>query len=296
MWWRRQNQQQETTTPTSPRNRFRFVNKGHVLSAASYELPRDPEEINRQDFQHYMFRYMFRSNILSPVKNPLSILDVGSGTGLWAREVATQFPRANVVAVDIAPQPVYQGGRGPNYTFLQANVLERLPFDANIFDYVHQRVLVLGIPSDKWMNDVQELKRVTSPNGWVEMCEPCYGVGTPALETLFRWMGILSRFRNIDVGIVSHLGDFLTQAGFRNVQSHRVNMPVGDYGGRVGRWCATDVLAIFKGLRGPLIGAQITNEQEFDATYANFQREINTHRGVIPYYVAFGQKPANRIR
>ena len=54
-----------------------------------YVLPRDLEEMNRLDFQHYVLRQAFKGNFLAPVERPLAILDVGTGTGRWALEVAT---------------------------------------------------------------------------------------------------------------------------------------------------------------------------------------------------------------
>jgi SAM-dependent methyltransferase len=287
MWWRR-SKSTDTSTMTGQGPRFRFVQKGHVLSAAAYELPHDPSEVNRQDFQHYMFRYFLRANVLAPIRSPLSILDVGSGTGRWAKEVAAQFPRSNVIGVDILPSAREQSA--PNVLFMQANLLEGLPFADNTFDYVHQRVLVLGIPADQWVGAVRELVRVTQPQGWIELAEPSYGFGAPALETMYQWMGSLAKLRNIDVGAVMHLGDYLRSSRLRNIQSHRIDIPVGEHGGRVGRWIATDIQAIFQGLHDPLIGAKITTEQAYNQTVARFQSELQTQRGFIPYYVAFGQK------
>lgn len=46
-----------------------------------YVLPRDPEELNRLDFQHYMLRFALQGLYAVPLTNPTSILDVGTGTG-----------------------------------------------------------------------------------------------------------------------------------------------------------------------------------------------------------------------
>src|SRR5262245_65514 len=71
-----------------------------------YVLPKDMGEVNRLDFQHYMMRLALHGNYAAPIGTPDSILDVGSGTGRWAIEMATLFPRANVVGIDVAaPQP-----------------------------------------------------------------------------------------------------------------------------------------------------------------------------------------------
>ena len=69
-----------------------------------YVLPKDDTEMNRLDFQHYMLRYALRGNYAAPIAAngaPKAILDVGSGTGRWAREMAMTFPDANVIGLDI---------------------------------------------------------------------------------------------------------------------------------------------------------------------------------------------------
>src|SRR5258708_12005590 len=70
-----------------------------------YAMPADTDEINRLDFQHYMLRFALQGNYAAPVTRPASILDVGTGTGRWAREVALEFPAAKITAVDITPPP-----------------------------------------------------------------------------------------------------------------------------------------------------------------------------------------------
>src|SRR5262245_38739441 len=57
-----------------------------------YTLPHDVEEVNRLDFQHYMLRYAFQGIYAAPLKQPRDILDVGTGTGRWALEMAQYFP------------------------------------------------------------------------------------------------------------------------------------------------------------------------------------------------------------
>jgi tRNA G46 methylase TrmB len=94
------------------------------------------EEINRLDFQHYMLRYAFRGNYAAPIRDPVSILDAGTGTGRWAIEMAQLFPRAEVVGVDVKPPAVDElaakrpmaDQRPPNYRFIPGNLLVLSPF------------------------------------------------------------------------------------------------------------------------------------------------------------------------
>ncbi|KAI8803287.1 hypothetical protein BJ742DRAFT_830045 [Cladochytrium replicatum] len=46
-------------------------------------------------------------------------------------------------------------------TLLHGNVLEKLPFGDNTFDYVHQELLAFGIPEAKWPLVISEIDRVT---------------------------------------------------------------------------------------------------------------------------------------
>jgi hypothetical protein len=49
-----------------------------------YALPRDLEELNRLDFQHYMLRYALQGLYAAPLREPANILDAGTRTGRWA--------------------------------------------------------------------------------------------------------------------------------------------------------------------------------------------------------------------
>src|SRR5579883_2951423 len=166
-----------------------------------YALPRDLEEMNRLDFQHFLLRQAFKGNYAAPIGNPGSILDVGAGTGRWAREMALLFPQAQVVGIDVNVPPVDEAASGgaaseplpPNYRFVAGNVLEGLPFPDASFDFVHMRLLVAGIPHDRWPGVIKELARVTQPGGWVESVEsPSLQRGGPATERIIQWIRDLS--------------------------------------------------------------------------------------------------------
>src|SRR5689334_10014737 len=137
-----------------------------------YALPSDLSEMNRLDFQHFILRQAFKGNYAAPVRNPYRILDVGTGTGRWAKEVAMLFPAASVTGLDIKEQVAESQGSDlspANYSFVSGNILEGLPFPDASFDFVHQRLLFFAIPSDRWQFLLNELARVTRPGGWVEV-------------------------------------------------------------------------------------------------------------------------------
>lgn len=55
------------------------------------------------------FLLLDEKRYLAPIgPNPQQILDLGTGTGIWAMDIADQFPSAQVLGIDIAPiQPTW---------------------------------------------------------------------------------------------------------------------------------------------------------------------------------------------
>src|SRR5262245_24606841 len=105
--WLRRGQRSEPSVAGAP-----LVIGGRRRAAGvPYMLPADMQETNRLDFQHYLLRHAFRGNYAAPIVRPRAILDVGTGTGRWAREMALQFPRAHVIGLDITAPPTEEGPR-----------------------------------------------------------------------------------------------------------------------------------------------------------------------------------------
>jgi methylase of polypeptide subunit release factors len=68
----------------------------------AYYYPNDPSETERLDFQYELLKYTFSNrNYFAPLVNPKRILDIGTGTGQWAIEMADEFPEAEVQATDL---------------------------------------------------------------------------------------------------------------------------------------------------------------------------------------------------
>jgi methylase of polypeptide subunit release factors len=57
--------------------------------------------VNNKEFSSHL---LGGQNYLAPLESPVKrILDVGTGTGIWAVEMAEKFPEAQVIATDITP-------------------------------------------------------------------------------------------------------------------------------------------------------------------------------------------------
>jgi ubiquinone/menaquinone biosynthesis C-methylase UbiE len=283
----------------APRGGFNFWGGRRYLDNVSYFLPKDDVEINRLDFQHYLLRYALRGNFAAPIVRPSSILDVGCGTGRWAMEMARAYPEANVIGIDLLPPPSEEhlrqlaatDPRPENYVYLQANALDGLPFPNDTFDFVHQRLLVAGIPVARWPDEVRDLLRVTRPGGWLELVEAIPASGGPAMNQLREWLVGVGLPRGVDIRTTHQISQYLQASGARNIEYRELNVQMGKGGGRVGMMMETNYFSLHAGIRGVALAQGLTTPEIFDATIQRAQQEIATGRYVWPYYLAYGQRP-----
>jgi ubiquinone/menaquinone biosynthesis C-methylase UbiE len=273
----------------------RDANDRRYFADVPYLLPNDLSETNRLDFQHYMLRYALKGNYAAPLQEPRDILDMGAGTGRWAMELAQQFPSARVAGMDVAAPAADAGAahdaHPANYSFIQGNVLERIPFPDNSFDFVHQRFLTLAIPAARWPGVVAELLRVTRPGGWVELVETAPPTGAPAIDQLARWGIELAKRRGIDISLMARIGDLLREGGATEVTARTVNIPVGKPNGHIGAMAAVDYLTALSAVRGPLAKLGIVDEATYDVMMAHGRQEFDQGVFIQPVYVAIGRKP-----
>ena len=291
---------------------FRRSAGRQMVQGVPYALPKDMGEANRLDLQHYIARYALRGNYLAPIGTgpgqfvPHEILDVGTGTGRWAREVAVAFPQANVVGTDIVPPPVdvqSDQGVGPdprpdNYTFLPGNVLEGLPFDDASFDFTHMRLLYAGIPKAQWSSVVADLVRVTRPGGWVELLEGGLWEHdprrpAPATDQVNAWVTQIWAFRKLDIDIARRLGSLLADAGLAQVHFFCLRIPVGLPTGQLGalaKLMESNSTAALQGVGALVVPTGLATDEEYQATLAAMNVEVHQQPVFFPYYVAYGQR------
>ncbi|KAH8713604.1 Secondary metabolism regulator laeA [Beauveria bassiana] len=118
-----------------------------------YLFPIDEEEMRRLDIFHKFFLLARRNNAFSyPTQhsNPNSVLDLGTGTSIWAIYVAEEIlPKAHVTAVDL--NRVQPARIPPNMITVQLNMEDDswapLPTD---YDLVHMRLLLGSIHDTLW--------------------------------------------------------------------------------------------------------------------------------------------------
>ena len=68
-------------------------------------MPNDESELDRLDLTHQMLRICLGNKILlAPIGDkPSKILDIGTGTGIWAIEMGDEYPNTDILGTDLSP-------------------------------------------------------------------------------------------------------------------------------------------------------------------------------------------------
>lgn len=84
--------------------------------------------------------------------------------------MAKLYPNSEFIAIDMADIFLTQD-IPHNVTFKQMNAGVGLDFEDESFDFVFQRFLVMGFPTDQYLLSIQEMKRLLKPGGAIEILE-----------------------------------------------------------------------------------------------------------------------------
>lgn len=144
----------------------------HAYKDGKYMIPNDDREQERLDLQHYLFLITFQDKLqLAPIgkKGELkNVLDIGTGTGLWALDFADEHPETHVIGVDLSPiQPDFVA---PNMTFQVDDLEEPWTFTVK-FDFIYSRMMTAAIAD--WPRLFKQAYENLAPGGWLEVADIC---------------------------------------------------------------------------------------------------------------------------
>lgn len=119
----------------------------HAHRAGSYPLPNDEKERDRLDLKHHIMMLLCDNHLhLAPLVKPERVLDIGTGTGIWAIQMGDQYPESTVIGTDLSPiQPSWV----PENVHFEIDDVEdkEWTWPDNHFDYIHSRFMVASISS-----------------------------------------------------------------------------------------------------------------------------------------------------
>ncbi|RUS17199.1 S-adenosyl-L-methionine-dependent methyltransferase [Endogone sp. FLAS-F59071] len=289
--------QSSSTSPDGRRNLLSLFPEGFRITrtpmAQKYLLPTNVEEMERQAFQHYVFRQQLHGNFCAPVEEALErgikVIQISCGTGVWIIEMARDFPASTFVGIDmVIPEP--PNGIPPNCSFVKASALTKLPFPDKSFDYVYQRFVVMLYKQSDWPKAVSEIVRVTKPGGWVELFDTDMLMERPPKSYIKyenAWISS-TRAKGIDVGAVRNLEGLLNGGGLKEIESDFVSCPVGWYD-RVGELTGRNMELIRLATK-QLAPIMKMREEEYEQWAVAVSKELEENRSWVNGYYAYGKK------
>ncbi|KAK7943495.1 S-adenosyl-L-methionine-dependent methyltransferase, partial [Apiospora aurea] len=148
-----------TRSRESPEDCITDIRKG-----SKYFLPNDAAEQDRLDLQHRAFTVLLGDRLyLAPIKEPRRVLDLATGTGIWAIDFAREHPQAEVIGTDLSliqPETAL-----PNVKFIREDVDDPWVFPYK-FDYIHARHCLTCFDNPKGV--MEQAFQFLEPGGWIE--------------------------------------------------------------------------------------------------------------------------------
>ncbi|GME63079.1 Methyltransferase type 11 [Neofusicoccum parvum] len=300
-----EDEQSFTTSLTSSITAYKYQHgrRFHAYKEGTYRFPNDEAEQDRLDMFHEICKLLAGDALaLAPFRKDGSILDLGTGTGIWAIEAGDAWPDATVLGNDLSPiQPRWTP---PNVKFEVDDVEAEWAYPQK-FDLVHSRYMLASIAD--WPRYVSQAHSFTKPGGWAEFQDwdvtprtddGSLGEGNQVLELQRLAIEACGKMgRTARPG--PRLKGWMREAGYRNVVEKVYKLPIGMWpqDGRlkqIGSLMMVNYLESLEAMTFALFtsvfGWSIEEIQVFLAGVRKDVRRKDVHAYFHIYFV-YGQKP-----
>ncbi|TVY35145.1 Secondary metabolism regulator [Lachnellula subtilissima] len=208
----------------------------HAYKEGEYYLPNDEIEQARLDLQHHIYRLCLGGNLYcAPIKDPQSVLDIGTGTGIWAIEFADEFPGAVVIGTDLSPiQPNFVP---PNVKFYVDDFEQPWDYqEVGKLDFIHWRSL--SGSTGNWSKLYGQAFNNLKPGAFLEVHEYDANVYSDEDPNFEKAPWTRSWCDTLDVsstafGKTLNVGRFhkqwMEEAGFVDIEEKVVKCPIGPW-------------------------------------------------------------------
>jgi SAM-dependent methyltransferase len=290
----------------SSATKYKYENgrRYHAFKEGSYLLPNDEKENDRLDLLHHICTLRLEDRLhLAPIgTHPQRILDLGTGTGIWAIEMGDAYPSATILGNDLSP--IQPSMVPPNVKFEIDDIENEWVFQTP-FDFIHSRYLIAAIAN--WPKLVEQTFKHTKPGGYVEFLDSTMQLysddgSLPADSAINRWCSELIRGTAL-LGREPQPGPLLEgwirNAGFENVHVRKIKLPVGTWpkDKRLKEVGAFNLMQFLDGLESMTLAiftrALGWSNDEITAFLVDLRKEFKNRNYHTQYdgYVVWAQKP-----
>lgn len=222
--------------------RRHIIHHGHltIISNAS------TDEHARLNEQAAGFTELMHGKIIhAPLERPAKILDVGCGTGIVTRHLASTYPSATVYGVDLSPVPPTAASAAipstpANVDYIVGDIRTLAREDdrlkAGNFDCIFQRLLVCGMTH--WPSYISQMAALLRPGvGWLEIhdyAEISYNAhdADRVISADWKWLRMMHRGAaklGLDLEIGLHAEKYMREAGLEDVTVRKYVVPFGSW-------------------------------------------------------------------
>lgn len=207
------------------------------IGAAEAWTPNDANQSESMDIHHHMCTLLLEGKLfLAPIPdNVQKVIDIGTGTGIWAIDFADEHPGASVIGTDVSP--VMPTWVPPNLSFEIDDANQVWTFKDDTFDYIHLRAMFGSIAD--WAAFYREAYRCCKPGGYLEdhtnsvHFQSDDGSVTPESPmgqwTKVFWEGGKKFGRTFRVVEDSIQEKYMREAGFVDIVVKDIKCPVGGW-------------------------------------------------------------------
>ncbi|KAI9740853.1 MAG: hypothetical protein M1818_004458 [Claussenomyces sp. TS43310] len=297
-----------STSISSSVRDFTFENgrRYHRFREGTYAMPNDEAEQDREDMKHAMSVNLCGGRLhLAPLDNPQNIIDLGTGTGIWAIDMGDDYPSASILGIDLSPiQPAWVP---PNVRFMVDDAESPWLHPANHFDFVHARFCAQAFKDFPRL--LSRAYEHLKPGGWVEFQDMVHlahcddgSLDEERYCHMLKWLALLDeglqRFGVHLNGCCQH-EQRMINAGFINVEQRIFKVPIGQWPKNrtlklIGLYLRT---VLIEGLQGISLGAFTRGlgwtREEVELMLVDVRKALldSSQHTYFTFYAVYGQKP-----
>ncbi|KAL5604868.1 hypothetical protein BROUX41_001801 [Berkeleyomyces rouxiae] len=274
----------------------------HWFMEGSYNFPNDADEQENEQIRHELVMMLFEDQLhFSPIGDtPQRILDLGTGTGQWAIDMADRYPSALLRGIDLSPiQPNWVP---PNVCFM-VDDMEGAWMYSQPFDLIHARHAALAVRN--WPRVLRNSFMNLKPGGWIELQELDYipyalnrekDVKNEPVGQYWRLVrdGLSERGVSVHMVASGRLANQLSESGFVNVTERMFHVPIGAWAGDEGLlWRSLFLASVQATALGPLTRGLGWTRQQVEVFLVQVRQSYmdDSLKLGMTMHVVYGQKP-----
>ncbi|KAH7030048.1 UMTA methyltransferase family protein [Macrophomina phaseolina] len=285
--------------------KFENGRRYHAHREGLYFLPEDEKEQDRLGLMGHCFTLAMDGELYrAPLRDPKLCLDIGTGTGVWALDLADKYPDCQVIGTDLSPiQPHWTA---PNCKFIVDDANADWVFsEKGQFDLIHARYIYAGV--EDWGKLWRQAYEHLRPGGWVESHEPTAMFYTDKADfdkeksQAWYWVNKVDEATK-KVGRwfnVAHLHDEeLRKAGFVNVHQECIHVPIGTWDKNKTEIGKVAMLNVLEAVRPTclavftrVLGWDLVQSEALSAAVVKEFLHSKEQQLYFKLYLTWGQKP-----